>query len=408
MKHFLREELHCPVPLTNMNAATNCWPVQGVRDQFDFVDDHYYWDHPNFIEKPWSLPSRGWSGGGSAVAHGDSVVNSLALSRLLDKPFVCTEFNHALPNSFRAESGPLSGGYAALQGWDALWRFAYSHGDRDLATPQHSDYFNVCNDPVLQASDRFGLLLFLRDAATAKTTLAATADPQAVGPRGSLATTLPTGLDPLCYVARVGTLLGAAPADDAAVSGRPSADAGLAALKAGGLPADNGSDPGKRVYVSETRQFKLDCAAGILAFDTPRCRGIFTADGRGAEVTGLRIGRSNAAVGVYVASLSDQPIETAPRLLLTHLPDVQDTGRRYAESGLKTLLEWGRLPHLVRDVTTEITLALNQPERCQVFALGLDGARLGPVATTVRDGRLVLPARTRNGERGVIYYEITR
>ena len=99
---------------------------------------------------------------------------------------------------------------------------------------------------------------------------------------------------------------------------------------------------------------------------------------------------------------------SAPRLLLAHVPDVQDTGRRYGERARITLLAWGKLPYLVRDVATQVTLKLAQPDGYKVYALGLDGARLGEVEAKVADGALALTAASRFGQKGVIYYEVVR
>ena len=75
-------------------------------------------------------------------------------TRLLDKPFGFSEFNYAAPNAYRTESGPLTGAYAALQGWDAIWRFAFSHDMRNLTQPSPGNYFDVSVDPGLQGRNR--------------------------------------------------------------------------------------------------------------------------------------------------------------------------------------------------------------------------------------------------------------
>src|SRR6185369_13527584 len=57
-RKFLREELRCAALLTDLNAWTNPLQMQAARADFDYVDDHFYVDHPHFMERPWSLPSR--------------------------------------------------------------------------------------------------------------------------------------------------------------------------------------------------------------------------------------------------------------------------------------------------------------------------------------------------------------
>ena len=58
----------------------------------------------------------------------------------------------------------LTGAKAAIQEWDGLWRFAYSHSSDDLLDnpDSHPGYFDVATDPLSQASDRASVCLFLR------------------------------------------------------------------------------------------------------------------------------------------------------------------------------------------------------------------------------------------------------
>lgn len=408
MKAFLRGELKCVAPLTDINAWTENWPNQGLRAHYDYVDNHSYWDHPSFLEGDWRLPSKGWSGGGSATAGGAPLHMDKAPTRLLDKPFGFSEFNYASPNAYRAESGPLTGAYAALQGWDAIWRFAFSHDVNNLTQPRAGNYFDVAVDPALQASDRFAVLLFLRDTATARSTVALTAA------SGTSPATGLTALKHLSLISRLGTRIdasGAAPAGELRLDASKKQDeaGALAALRAGGLlSADNPTDLTAGVFVSDTGQLRLEPKAGQFVFNTPRCAGVYTAFGRAATAGPVVVGETTGGVGVYVASLSDAPLADSPRLVVAHLPEVQGEGRKYAERARLTLLDWGKLPHLVRNVTTPVTLKLTQPRAYKVYALALDGRRLGEVKAAVVDGALTFGAASGYEGQGVLYYEVVR
>jgi hypothetical protein len=131
-----------------------------ARTQLDWVDNHFYWDHPQFLERDWSLPSQGGSGGRGAVETAGAGPNMIAMTRLFGKPFSVSEYNYSAPNPFRAEGGLIMGAAAALQGWDAVWRFAYSHSRDAVAAPRPLNYFDMAVDPAGQASERAALLLF--------------------------------------------------------------------------------------------------------------------------------------------------------------------------------------------------------------------------------------------------------
>ena len=65
---FLRDEMRCQTLLTDCNGWTHPVQVQAVRSRFDFVDDHFYVDHPQYLSHVRLPPSR--SGNANAVAGG--------------------------------------------------------------------------------------------------------------------------------------------------------------------------------------------------------------------------------------------------------------------------------------------------------------------------------------------------
>ena len=51
MRDFLRNEIHCAALVTNSNAWTNHVTDQYKRVVYDYVDDHFYVDHPHFLRE---------------------------------------------------------------------------------------------------------------------------------------------------------------------------------------------------------------------------------------------------------------------------------------------------------------------------------------------------------------------
>ena len=134
--------------------------TQIVRHEMDYVDDHFYVDHPQFIERSWRLPSR--CPNTSPIAGGASGGRHVSFTRLFDKPFTVSEYNYSGPGRYRGVGGILTGSMGAIQGWGAIWRFAYAHNREDVVRPGRLDYFNMATDPLSQAAERASICLFLR------------------------------------------------------------------------------------------------------------------------------------------------------------------------------------------------------------------------------------------------------
>ena len=124
MKEFVRG-LGCEKPLSDQNMGVGPKLAQ-MRLMYDFVENHHYYNHPEFAGKAWELPVL--SQNASAISRFAESPARLFPSRLLGKPFMVTEYDTGRPNPFRAEAAVLFGAYGALQRWDGLFQFAYTHG----------------------------------------------------------------------------------------------------------------------------------------------------------------------------------------------------------------------------------------------------------------------------------------
>ena len=113
---------------------------------------------------------------------------------------------------------------------------------------------------------------------------------------------------------------------------------------------------------------------------------------------------------VWVSALDEHPIATSRRLLVTHLTDLQNTEIRYAERARQTLLDWGKLPHLVRAGKAEVRVQLGDPGAYRVWALSTSGQRLAEVPSRATAEGLTFTADVAGfGDSGaVLCYEIAR
>ncbi len=436
MKAFLRDELGCGALITNDNAWTNHPLGQNTRALFDYVDDHFYVDHPEFIERPWQLPSR--CANASPLLNGVRALRSRGFTRLYDKPFTITEYNFSGPGRFRGIGGILTGAYGALQGWGGIWRFAYSHSREGVIRPAPMNYFDVASDPLSLAAERASLCLFLRGdlrSAPRSVTIAMTtndlAHPPAVIPK----------LDPawswVGWLTRVGTEIHDQPiirpraaiafplgwSDPASAYSskgvvnfdpyRLETNQMLQLVRDTGiLRPDNLSDPGRQYFRSETGEITLDGTGDMMILDTPRTAGGFARAGSRLETKsgGVNLDIQGSDATVWISSLEPTPIRNSRRLLVTHLTDLQNTGVEYRESERKTLLKWGHLPYLMRAGQARVQIHLLKAKRYQVWGLTPGGRRVGLIPATAQGDVLTFTAdmAALPGNGATFLYEIAR
>ncbi len=433
---FVRKELGCKALITNNNSWTNLVTDQSVRSMYDYVDDHFYVDHPRFLEKDWQLPSR--CPNTSPIAQGAAGGRDKCFTRLFSKPFTITEYNYSAPGRFRGVGGILTGAMGAIQDWAGIWRFAYSHSREADLEPERMDYFNMASDPLGQASERAALCLFLRGdmkPAPHSVVIAMTsADLESHPPRIPM---LAPRWHWAAWLTRVGTQVLTDPSAAAAFSGvlplgwstPPSKYGGntaaglspysvsnqqlLAFLEARSIVRNPASaDPDKRLFASETGEITLDGPRDIMILDTPRTAGGYAPAGQTIRtkdgVFAATLLGSDASL--WVSSLDNRPIQKSKRLLLTHLTDLQNTEIKYAEEARQTLLAWGKLPHLVRSGKAAVQIRLDGAGKFRVWALSASGRRVAQLKTTVRDNLLEFEADVAGDPAGGAHmlYEIAR
>ncbi|GAB4090017.1 capsular biosynthesis protein [Hydrogenophaga soli] len=136
------------------DATRPTLPVTGTQVNFgapltfvshagmDYVDAHFYVDHPEFpggtwSDTDWRIRNRPMSGG--------ELENLLALATHRDpqRPFVVSEFNQPYPSTWGHEVLALTAAVAALQDWDGLYFFDYTLRHDARVTPHN---FNLQGD----------------------------------------------------------------------------------------------------------------------------------------------------------------------------------------------------------------------------------------------------------------------
>jgi hypothetical protein len=426
MKAFLRDGLHCRALVTNMNAWTNPLANQAPRAEFDYVDDHFYIDHPQFLDRPWRLPSSCPNTSPIVAGAPGGCVNCFV--RLLDRPFAITEYNYSGPGRFRGVGGILTGCLGALQDCGGLWRFAFSHSRDNLFQASTAGYFDVGTDPLNQIAERAALCLYLRGdmrpaphrvaiALNARDLLTQKMSARRIAPPWSL----------LAHLTKVGTsLVGDQPIDADLVlpvgmtsvntTGQTlavdpyAAETGakiLATMRARGWLAGNLTDLDALRFHSETRELLIDAPRDVMVLDTARTAGGYGPEGETLRTSAATVTLDKSFATVWVSSLDAQPIRASKRLLLCHLTDLQNTGAVFGEKARRTLYSWGHLPHLVQAGEATVRVRLAQPLRAEVWAIAPSGNRLEKIPATADNGDLLIKLRVAGPDgKARLAYEI--
>ncbi len=366
VRAFLRDELGCRAPLSNMNNGTRR-AFQPVRhDAYDYVDTHFYVDHPVFLGKMWRMPQ--WFPNVNPLKSPDLGGRACAALRFFDRPFTISEWNYCGPGRFRGLGGIATGVEAALQDWSGLWRFAWGHGVSVVTHPEQRGLgpFDVANDPLQRASDLACVFLFLSgDLAPLEDTIVVGFPRSSLsGPDKSLAESAAAGPE----LARAGWSAKIGMAFDAPTKAEP--------------PAAPGPDA----------PVQIDEATGRFLFSTPRMAGGFTEEGA-ITVGDIHAVVSGSPATVWASSLDGNPISSSRRILVAHLTDVQPRGSKYADEDMNILLSWGdHRRMMMRKGRADVSLRV-EPGAYAVHALNADGTRRGAIPARLENGRLRFAAR---------------
>ena len=410
MKRFralLRDELGCRALISNANGWAHYVPDQYVRTQhYDYVDDHFYVDHPRFLKNKWRLPS--FCPNTNPVKNSNSGGRTEIYMRLFNKPFTISEYNYSAPGRFRGVGGILTGTLAALQDWDGLWRFGYSHNGEALSSMQSKkmNYFDMMNDPLSLAAERASICLFLRaDLKPLKKSALIFFPEKTIDSITAIYPRTKNLWGSLGWSHKTGSLVGSRMPDGFSfqtqfpdVYRQYKADSSIIPF-IGSTTKD---------LLKLNKAISINNESGTFIITTEKTCGGFTESGA-VNAGALTFDVNGTAATIWISSLDNKPLKSSSRMLLTHLTDIQNTNIHYAEEERQTLLDWGTLPHLVRNGNAKISIALLQPELFKVYALETDGSRVGEIPVKVVKGRLCFNAKTATFKaNATIIYEIIK
>lgn len=405
MKEFLQKELQVKSLFTDLNNINYIQQVP-MRYEFDYVDNHTYWDHPQWPVKAWTLPSRFHNK--SAIEKGASVPRGLMLSRIFGKPYTVTEWNYVFPNKFRAEGGLLMGSYASLQDWDAIYRFPYSGNRESVIYPSKAGYFNIASDPLNAMTERISQLLYLRrDVSPSREKIAYAVSSDYVFNTLKQIAGFPEILSYAGLIHRIGCVYlpeksTKRPKSDFVVSCDPDMPLSLYPgektiedvndIFKTIIPKGNLTNPEEGIYQSSTGEILLNTKERTFLVNTPKTEGACVPDAGEIKVNVLSAKNKKGFTAISCSSIDGKPLSGSKRLLILHLTDLQNNKIKFMDEDLTILGDFGLLPHIVRIGEAEISLRIKNPSKFKVWALATSGKRLEEIPSRVVDDKLVFTA----------------
>lgn len=398
-------------------------------EHYDIVDTHYYYGHPSFIKRPWSLPAKLVSK--SSLGSFNNGVGKGAQT-VKDKPFYITEWSHVLNNDNAAEGAFLMGAYGAMQGWTGLYRFTYSHSEIDF-NQRPIGFFDSSSNPIATLSDRAAALFLLRgDVKKSKVAIpyliARDTLERPMKEKSSLLRGNPNILNALSMYARVEGLFSdriypykKADGSKFAVASEPgwieaaSEDSGKIVrawdFDESLLPETFGKscDLAGGVFKSSTGELVVDQKKLTLKICTPRSEAFIAPEGSRLKGGFARANFKKGRSAVLVASVEKRPLRFSDRILILHLSGIKNTNMKFSDPEMTILEEWGSLPILARSAETELTLD-GDFSGWKLYALSPGGKRLFevPFVADTENQKTSIRLKTVRGKDVIFAYELAK
>jgi hypothetical protein len=389
MQRYLKDDLK--VRGVVIGTIVGC-STPNLMARLDAVDSHAYWQHPKFPHREWDsedwvVPDR------TMVNEAGGTLPGLALRRVAGKPHCVTEYNHSAPNTYGSEGFLLLAAYGALQDWDAVYAFAYSHRS-DWDAGHIAGFFDIDQHPTKMATLPAAVALFVRgDVRPAEKEVVAALDRER----------------------EVDLLRTAGPWElvHAGTAGVPRETAlvhRVAVTTGGGKHATGGRPAGPR-YASDTGELLWDLSSkgrGVVTVNTPRSKAVIGyGGGKRFDLGGVVVepgptaqdGWCTLTVTAVEGDLAGGPA----RLLVTATGTAENTGMKWKSPAHESVgRAWGKAPSLVEGIPARLTLPV-PAGRVRAWALDERGQRGEALPVQDADGK----ARVALGpERRTLWYEI--
>lgn len=371
------------IPVNGTNWSQNLG-IAEAQLAADFSDTHPYWNFPTW-ESPEGTACR------AMVGEWANSYPWVAVMRLLDRPMFISEWDHAWPDPWRAESPLAMAAMAAFQGWGGVVIHTYRYstwvaenriggGAQTINGIPYRNHFDSFNDPA-----KFGLFyhaaLILRrgDVQPAAQTVAVQCPIndgsfQLKSGYGSLKA---LAITPECH--RVGLAFGETSSGkaqwDATSLIRVQPDELLFEPEAGEVKSDTGE-----LWHSWHKRY------GTI--NTPRTQAAYGFLGSvGAiQLSELSLDVMTDFATLALSSLTQDPIHDSTSLLLTAVGRADNTGVEYSPDG-KRQLSFGQPPILIEVIEARISIRTRH-HNLKVWIISDRGEAVARLSTSYENGSL--------------------
>ncbi len=413
-------------------TSYNFWlapAAQASRGQFDWVDMHNYFAHPEYLDTNKIRVRQD-----SMLKNNAGYIQELAANKHIGKAFTVTEYGQVFWNQYRRESGLAIPAYAALQSWDGICQhfgavdlsYAGNNGRKSTIYP-----FAVGLDPIARATETLAALLYLRgDVAPAVNTVSVKLTPQDAFDNSAHLGYTPTDISKLSLVTGMGIDWQPKPTVKTRVAHTAEVDFNKTGLRlnkngvnktvqptlsfglkldnffteyASGLAykankvkliaddkwvarvqnlrdaklisASNLTNPETGLYQSDTGEILLDTQQKRMIVITQNTEAVVFDEFKPISLNQLSVLSADGPALVAVSAMDNQPINTSKRLLVVLATDARNTDMHFSDSTETLVLDLGKKPVIIK--TAKIKLALKNVNKGQlkVFSTNLRGQR---------------------------------
>ncbi len=354
MKSYLKDSLHVKAPIigTNWNVGPADLTTQA---QMDYIDNHAYWDHPQFPKEPWS--GYDWLINNNAMvkADGGTIPDLFAGTPVVGKPYTVSEYNHAYPNKYQAEALMFTTAYCSFHNADGIMFFDYN-SSRDWETDKINSYFSINRNPVMMSLSPSCAFAFRNNyISKAKETIEInyTAAKVKLLPKEDGGGWAGVSLFPkklaLLHSVRTKSFNAAATTDFTALTAFPV-----------------------NPYKTDTEEITYD-TDGILKINSPKFIGAvgFLNEFQNEQIGNLKVLNADGFAAFDWITLTDDSLSISEKSLFTISTEAQNSGMIW--DGENTFHDkWGNAPTQVHPIQLEAELKINA-DSIRIFPLTAEG-----------------------------------